>query len=51
MAIIQCQYPSHCTIYVRNISGTIESDLEWPTPTNDVRPIVTESLRMVALES
>jgi hypothetical protein len=33
---------------VHNISDTIESDLEWPTPTNDVRPIVIEPLRMVA---
>jgi hypothetical protein len=29
---------------VRNISGTIESDFEWPTPTNDVCPIVIEPL-------
>ena len=34
---------------VRNIIGTIESDLEWPTPTNDVRSIVTKPLGMVAL--
>jgi hypothetical protein len=31
---------------IRNISGTIEFDLEWPTPTNDF--IVTEPLGMVA---
>jgi hypothetical protein len=29
----------------------IESDPEWPTPTNDIRPIVSEPLGMVALRS
>ena len=33
---------------VRNISGTIGSDLEWPTLTNDVCPLVTVPLGMVA---
>jgi hypothetical protein len=33
---------------VHNISGMIKSDLEQPTPTNDVRLIVTEPLGMVA---
>jgi hypothetical protein len=36
---------------VCNISSTIESNLEWPTPTNDVRPVVTEPLGMVASRS
>jgi hypothetical protein len=36
---------------VRNISGMIGSDLKWPTPTNDVRPVVTEPLGMVASRS
>jgi hypothetical protein len=33
---------------VRSTSATIGSDPEWPTPTSDVRPVVTEPLRMVA---
>jgi hypothetical protein len=33
---------------VHNISGTIGFDLEWPTLANDVRPIVTKPLGMVA---
>jgi hypothetical protein len=43
--------PAIAQYTVRNISGMIESDLEWPTQTNDFRPIVTEPLGMVALGS
>jgi hypothetical protein len=35
----------------RSTSVTIESDLEWPTPTSDVHPVVTEPLEMVASRS
>jgi hypothetical protein len=33
---------------IHNINGTIESNFEWPTPTNDVCPIVTKLLEIVA---
>jgi hypothetical protein len=36
---------------VRSTSGTIGSDPEWPTPTSDIRPVVTEPLGMVASRS
>jgi hypothetical protein len=35
----------------QTLNGTIESDFEWPTPINDVRPIVTEPLRIVTSRS
>ena len=40
--VVQCQCSIHCTKHtIHNINGTIGFDLEWPTATNDVRPIVT----------
>jgi hypothetical protein len=41
--------PLHNIPYVTLV--VIESDLEWPTPTNDVRLVVTEPLGMVASRS
>jgi hypothetical protein len=42
--------PLHNILYI-TLVAQIESNIEWPTPTNDVRPIVTEPLEMVALWS
>jgi hypothetical protein len=42
-----CIAPAIAQHTIRNISDTIESDLEWLTLTNDVCPIMTEPLGMV----